>query len=301
LRIALHLSGIAIASDFSGGNYKKKDGGETKGRKQGSLKSYQKRLIANATEWLRQNATYKPYIFVATISDSWDFDNKAIAKFCHNLKNGYKCKHYIWVKEQTKRGYAHYHFIADLPMPKDRGDFKIWSKKLSGYWYSLHNINAIPLTYNSIRFGTRPKENGKRDFYVKDLRMAWYISKYLAKGFENELQTEKSTTRRFSISSSINRNAIEPVIYTKEIEFDEQATVQYIQRVSKNYTEKEISYVNQHGNIVNRSSSPFVYAKVSKKKSESFKSIQGKILNTKDFSWRKNPLHNVYFGFLKKK
>lgn len=300
MRIAIHLSGIAIASDFSGGSHKK-DGVPKEGRKQGSLKSYQKRMIANATEWMRLNATYKPYIFVATISDSWSFNEDAIKTFCHNLKNGYKCKHYIWVKEQTKKGYAHYHFIADFPIPSNPSDFKIFTAKLCSYWFGLHNNGGVPVTFNSIRFGTQPKKNGKRDFFVKDVRMAWYISKYLSKNFENESQVNGKVSRRFSISPSIPRAEIEPVVFSKEIEWDEQKTVQYIQKVKGVYRETDINYVNRLGNNVNCSSSPFIYASVKEKKAENYKSISGKVLNPKDYSWKKHPLHNVYFGFLKKK
>jgi len=198
--IKSHLCGIAVAFDrFEGEQYE--DNGDprgqffnsTQGRPQGSRYSQQKRKIADACEFMRKNSKHKPRIFVATCPGYISGANEiqVIKKLTHNLRNGYGCKKYVWVREFTKMGYPHFHFIADIP--------EFDATKLSLYWSALFNSSAP----NSIRLGTAPRCNkcrtkldkkgdqcfrsgcggvAKVEYFLKDKRMTWYMGKYIAKG-----------------------------------------------------------------------------------------------------------------------
>lgn len=197
--IKSHLCGIAVAFDrFEDTSEPDNEGSQTgnpyieslgNGRYQGSLYSQQKRKIADACEYMRLNAVHKPIIFVATSPGFTDLatEGKLIQKLTHNLKNGYACQNYTWVREFTERGYPHYHFVADLP------DFDV--KRLSLYWSGLFNSTAA----NSIRLGSAPfcfkckrklKQKGDTcqcggkaivDYYLKKKSHAFYLSKYIGK------------------------------------------------------------------------------------------------------------------------
>ncbi len=182
---------------------------QTTGRPQGSLYSQQKKKIADATEWIRRNSTYKPRIFVATSPGFVDHASEAslVSRLVHNLRNGYGCKNYLWVREFTSQGFPHFHFIADI----DQFD----PVSLSLYWSGLFGSDAK----NSIRLGTAPRKNGKRDFWVKSERQAWYLTKYLGKSIadcEKGAIKGKRSFRTFAISQEAAK-ASEPLIYEARI------------------------------------------------------------------------------------
>jgi hypothetical protein len=203
-----HLCGIAVAFDRFDKNedYKPEkkhnpyfEQFENNGRPQGSLYSQQKRKIADACEYMRGNATHKPIIFVATSPGYTNLANEKplIKKLTHNLRNGYDCKNYVWVREATKMGFPHFHFVADMP------DFDCIA--LSEYWSRLFSSQAR----NSIRLGTYPK-NGKRQYYLKGKRMCWYLTKYLGKSigeYENQ-KMFKREFRTFAVSRDLAKQSL---------------------------------------------------------------------------------------------
>lgn len=205
-----HLCGMAVAygSDnsepYTGPRYDFPESSFS-GRPQGSLYSQQKRSIADACEYLRLNSVFKPLIFVATSPGFTNLANEKslIKKLTHNLRNSYECKNYVWVREFTKKGYPHFHFVADMP------DVDVLA--LSRYWSGLFDSTAV----NSVRLGTRPNKQGKRFYYLKGQRMAWYLTKYLGKSIG---EGEKSSLglrrnfRTFAISQELSKNS-QPVYY----------------------------------------------------------------------------------------
>jgi hypothetical protein len=205
--IKSHLCGIAVAYEPKTLR-KNNEPKQTTSRYQGSLYSQQKKAIANATEWIRQNALYKPRIFVATSPGFLNHANEAnfISKLCHNLRNGYDCKHYVWVREYTGNGYPHFHFVADI----DNFDAVRLSLTWSGYFGETAK--------NSIRLGTRPNKQGKRKFWLSSSRQCWYLTKYLGKsiGQPEKGALKNKPVRTFGISQ-IARKESEPLIYEAKI------------------------------------------------------------------------------------
>lgn len=206
LVIKSHLCGVAIA--YEPCTHRRNEENTRPGRPQGSHYSEQKRKIANACEWMRINATYKPRIFVATSPGYTDHANESglIKSFTHNLRNGYGCKNYVWVREFTQAGFPHFHFVADIPEfnPVD----------LSLYWSGLFSSDAK----NSIRLGTAPR-NGKRNFWLKGSRMSWYMTKYLGKSIghcEEGAIKEKRNFRTFAISQQAAKES-QPLLFEEQV------------------------------------------------------------------------------------
>ncbi|HEU5291683.1 MAG TPA: hypothetical protein VFU05_13630 [Cyclobacteriaceae bacterium] len=152
------------------------ESGENSNRPQGSLYSWQKRKIADACEYMRTKPVHKPIIFVATSPGFTDLasERSLIKSFTHNLRNGYDCKNYVWVREFTGAGYPHFHFVADMP------HFDV--VRLSQYWSGLFDSDSR----NSIRLGSAPDRHGRRNYYLTGKRHAWYLSKYLSKSIGKE-------------------------------------------------------------------------------------------------------------------
>jgi len=203
--IKSHLCGIAVAferfEDAAPEDWKSEHPAgkffnySVNGRPQGSLYSQHKRKIADATEFMRLEHVYKPRIFVLTSPGYTSLANEGylIQKFTHNLRNGYGCKNYLWVREATQKGYPHFHFIADC----DKFD----AVDMSKYWSSLFRRSDT----NSVRLGTAAKcskcntklifascqykcrkgcINFKpvRKYWIDSKKMAWYLCKYIGKG-----------------------------------------------------------------------------------------------------------------------
>lgn len=203
-----HLCGVAVTFDrFDADDIREPEtyGSQTvnpyeslkNGRPQGSLYSQQKRKIADACEYMRLNAVHKPLIFVATSPGYTDqaSEGKLIQKFTHNLRNGYDCKNYVWVREFTQAGFPHFHFVADMP--------NVSPIALSLYWSGLFGSDAV----NSIRLGTN-YHNGKRTYYLTSKQQAWYLTKYLGKAIGNCEQGAvkgKRSFRTFAVSQSLSK------------------------------------------------------------------------------------------------
>jgi hypothetical protein len=173
------------------------------GRYQGSLFSQQKHAIADAVEWIRQNSKYKPRIFVATTPGFLELakEGSYVSKLIDNLKKTYGMQEYVWVREYTKKGFPHFHFVADI----DKFD----AVQLSRRWSSYFSSNAV----NSIRVGTRPQANGKRLFWVNSPRMAYYMSKYIGKSIDEFEHLEgKRKPRTFAISQTAAKES-QPLTY----------------------------------------------------------------------------------------
>ena len=205
--IKSHLCGIAVAFDRYEKNEEPEDlalkklrqslqNGEKVNRPQGSLYSWQKRKIADACEYMRIKPVHKPIIFVATSPGFTDLANESslIKSFTQNLRNGYYCKNYVWVREFTGAGFPHFHFVADMP--------NFDAVKLSLYWSGLFGSDAK----NSIRVGSKPDKNGKRTYYLTGKRHAWYLSKYLSKSIgncEHGALEGKRSFRKFAVSREL--------------------------------------------------------------------------------------------------
>lgn len=228
--IKKHLCGLAVA--YEPKTLRTSDSKTMiTGRPQGSLYGQQKRKIADAVEYMRlypETPKHKPVIFVATSPGfvSHATERSLISKLTANLTHGYGCKNFVWVREFTKKGYPHFHFVAELKPKtvkityKKTGKVKrkkifLNAKRLSLYWSGLFNSTAD----NSIRLGTKPDKNGKRQFYVTTQRMAWYMTKYFSKSIgKNELTPmEKGRSfRRFHVSKHLAAASV-PLVYGEEI------------------------------------------------------------------------------------
>lgn len=201
--IKVHLSGIAIAyeppqrNSIPSGN---------PGRAQGSLYSQQKRAIADAVEWMRRFGKNKPVIFVATSPGFVDYRHERgpIKALTHYLRRSCDCQDYVWVREFTGHGYPHFHFVADMPVPRGRDDFRDFAVDMSRYWSSLFNRTA----QNSVRFGTKPP---RPRYFITDVRMARYLSKYIGKAISED-ERRNGTVRRFQISQRARAES-QPLTY----------------------------------------------------------------------------------------
>lgn len=153
-------------------------------RPNGSLFSRQKRQIADACEWLRINQTRKrkALIFVLTSPGFTSLANqpKFISSFTDNMRKNYGLGDYVWVREHTKKGYPHFHFVAHWHPAKWFFDTDLSGRteieKISLYWSSLFDSDSL----NSVRLGTY-KGKKRTGFYLTDERHAWYLTKYLGK------------------------------------------------------------------------------------------------------------------------
>lgn len=273
MNIAVHLCGTAIAYDSLGGcTNKRVVPWKDAQRPQGSLVNQQKRSIANAVEWIRLNAIEKPLIFVAT---SPGFTNAAnersiLSTFTHNLRNGYGVSHYVWVRELTRLGFPHFHFVVSKDWFAD-------PVGLSLYWSGLFGMDAP----NSIRLGSKPDSKGKRDFFIKDLAHCRYLTKYLGKGLSHQNQylveagfpatQYRKTFRQFGISQQAGKES-KPEIFTANYSFNQSDEV--VMTTSGAYVQKPAVCIGR-----------------------SFTNEAGNTFNPHSYQWNQaNPLFPVFFG-----
>jgi hypothetical protein len=273
LIVKVHLSGVAIC-------YEPKKSFHTHdiqpinaiGRYQGSLYNQQKRAISDAVEWIRLHATHKPLFFVLTSPGYVNAKehSKKISQFTHTLRNGYGCKHYVWVRELTSRGFPHYHFVADLPFIRN-------PVALSRYWSSLFGSTST----NSLRLGSAPI-NGKRKFYVDDQRASRYIAKYIGKDLE-KIQYDlleagypqarySKMYRSFAISEQA-RMMSQPVEY--------EANYRFSEREAWNHSEQRVVLRE----FVERT----------------FQDDSGQYVDPNQWDWKRIEPHNVFIGFQRSK
>lgn len=228
--IKYHMSGVAIAYEPHGKPFDGETKFQNEGRYQGSRYNQQKRKVADAVAYMLLCGHFRPVIFVAT-SPGYIADHRQkgyIKALTHYLRNSCGCRDYVWVRERTKKGFSHYHFIADMPFPKRRDDFRALAIDMSRYWSSLFGVSAD----NSVRFGTKPP---KRKFFIDSLKMATYMSKYIGKAMEGGINARGYTIarpglylsayivpyvrcRRYDISRNA-RQCSEPVTFAKQLTF----------------------------------------------------------------------------------
>ena len=101
---------------------------------------------------------------------------KAYKIFLDQLRNQYRIKKYVWVKEYQECGNVHYHILMDTTF--------VDVKKLQKTWNNaLHNITGqYPTTNNSVRLGDNP-----RVYNIQKVKN--YLSKYITKQIANEADT----------------------------------------------------------------------------------------------------------------
>ena len=217
--IKKHLCGIHVKYPEGCGNqtgeYKH---GQSTGRDQGSHYSQQKKRIADGVAYLQSIARpeCKPLIFVATSPGFVDRANEPrfISKLVHNLKNGYGMENYLWVREFTGAGFPHFHFVANIPLPKK--PFVVQGTplpfnpvRLSQTWSGYFGSDAK----NSIRVGSKPNKYGKRMLYLSaNRRKAWYLAKYIGKSRSADEIRTGAKLKSFHMDEKTSA-AIEPQLF----------------------------------------------------------------------------------------
>jgi len=262
------------------------------GREQGSLYSWQKRKIADATEWLRINAEY-PLIFCLTSPGFTSMANATniLSKFINNVRKRYGLGHYVWVRELTKRGYPHFHFIADWHSVQhwfkkhENGETNI--QRLSLYWSSLFGERST----NSIWLGT---DGPKRTYYVEDVKQCRYLAKYIGKNIGQELSylceagftqtTYKKAVRTFCVSPELSQ-------LSAPVEYEQFYNYEFVPRsVYFNPTKDNQWKGGFHTQM-------FPIPKSRSWGDENF-SITDDVL--KNYDWRNTGHGDTYVGFLKR-
>jgi hypothetical protein len=205
MRVKVHITGFACAYEAVPMKPKNPDRSQA-GRWQGSLFNQQKHAIADGVEWIRRNSRFKPRIWVMTTPGYIEAarEGSLIKELTANLRNGYGMGEYVWVRELTKKGFPHFHFVGDI----DQFD----PVKLSLYWSGLFGKTAK----NSVRLGTRPDKNGRRKFWVNSAKMAWYMSKYIGKDLEKPAGMKRRPYRTFAISQRARRES-QPLLYVGQL------------------------------------------------------------------------------------
>ena len=216
-----HISGDAIVYDSKPVKKKQpllfaEDLPSVQGRPQGSLYNHQKRKIADACEWLRQHNRRNPercaLVFCLTSPGYTDEANepKFISRWLDNMRTNYGLGEYVWVRELTKKGFPHFHFVAD------------WWR--SPWWFAsdidtkLSNVHFISKTW-SAHFGSDAKESirlggywyGKRLYELKSRTQCRYLTKYLGKTLTPPAPVMVNPMNGIHINR-INRNA-NPVLF----------------------------------------------------------------------------------------
>jgi hypothetical protein len=207
LRMKVHLTGFACVYEQI--NHKRDPNRPPhQGREQGSLFSQQKHMIADGVEWIRQNSKYKPRIFVVTSPGFVEIPKEgvAISKLVNNMRKNYGMGEYVWVREFTKKGMPHFHFVADID--------KFNPVQLSLLWSSYFGKEAK----NSIRLGTKPRKGHPRVYWIQGPRMAYYMSKYIGKALDplERLKTGRKP-RTFGISQLCAKES-QPLIYVAKVQ-----------------------------------------------------------------------------------
>lgn len=122
---------------------------------------------------------------------------REIDRLCTLLRNAHGLRAYYWVKELTKAGTEHLHFVASFE-PGYRMAYWVGVKKgavkLSLQWSA---ILEMPGAKNAVRFGWYRKK--KRFFYLSKEFGGGYCAKYLSK------PGQRVTGRRFSCSEQLQK------------------------------------------------------------------------------------------------
>lgn len=266
MRLKVHLTGFACAYEAVEGRPKNPDRKPLPGRWQGSLYNQQKHAIADAVEWIRLHSKYKPRIFVCTTPGFLDHakEGKLISDFVKNFKKTYGMQDYVWVRELTKNGYPHFHFVADVA--------KFDAVKASQYWSGLFGESYK----NSIRCGTAPNKNGVRNFWIKSQRMCWYLTKYIGKSIGESEKGQRRKFRTFAISEKA-RVESQPMVYHSRI----------VEHYNGTHN-REFYLCDEQSEYIAENF-------------ETLSSLPPTIINPKAFGWKWTGHGQTYIGFAKKK
>lgn len=277
MNLKIHLSGVAIAYE---------PGGTRKGspslfpkipsRANGSLYNRQKRKIADATEWLRlhQKKDNKAMIFCLTSPGFVSMANtpRFISRFVDNMKTNYGMRDYVWVRELTKRGFPHFHFIAHWNNPQwffdcsecgapmvDKECTACYCKlsrinQLSVYWSSLFGSDSI----NSIRLGSYHPKTKKRSYFVSHPKQCHYLTKYIGKNIGESMDylaeagfpcvKYKKTVRSFGMSTDVAMFS-EPQLFSSQYFQTSERTVMRADGSYVTIPSMEHCYIGESGQI----------------------------------------------------
>lgn len=232
MKIKIHLCGQAVVYDTA---KRLPAFVRVPGRDQGSLYGWQKRKIADATMWLKDNVEY-PLIFCLTSPGYTSLANTTdiLSKFVNNARKRHGLGHFVWVREHTKKGFPHFHFIADWKPVEhwfkkhENGETEI--NRMSRYWSGLFGSDSP----YSIRLGSYHPVTKQRCYYVTHDRQCHYLTKYLGKnigersmdylaeaGFPQMFY--KKNIRGFAVSPDLAR-------FSSPVEYESQYETEFVER-----------------------------------------------------------------------
>lgn len=248
------------------------------GRPNGSLYNRQKRKIADATEWLRlhQRKGQRAMIFCLTSPGFTNVANapRFISRFVDNMKQTYNMKDYVWVREFTKVGYPHFHFIAHWNDPQwffncSECGCTMKDKECSSCYCKLSRINQISLYWsrlfgsdsiNSIRLGSYHPQTNKRTYYVTHPKQCHYLTKYIGKNIgEDFYQIDaesnciiqpifKTRARAFGMSEDVAMFS-EPQLFNSQAFETSQRTVMTATGKEVTIPIMETTYISESGQV----------------------------------------------------
>jgi hypothetical protein len=109
--------------------------------------------------------------------------NPMLNRFITNLKKNYGLKNFLWTREDTKKGRAHFHILADLPYQPIQKINSAWCAAIGSY---APNAVRLPKDHKGI---------------VKDLaKTCRYVTKYISKN-EKEYFPERCYSISYGIKS----------------------------------------------------------------------------------------------------
>jgi len=182
-----------------------------------------------------------------------------LSRWIDNMKANYNLRDYVWVREYTKLGFPHFHFIAHWNNPqwffncsdcggimKDKECTQCYCKtsrvnQISKYWSGLFGSTAD----NSIRLGSFHPATKKRSYYVVHPKQCHYLTKYIGKNigedfyqFDGESNCIiqpifKTRTRAFGMSEDL-------AMFSQPTLFESQA-FQSSERTVMTATGKEVT------------------------------------------------------------
>ena len=147
------------------------------------------------------------YLLFVTITINSDISNKkqvekntgkAYKILLDQLRNQYRVKKYVWVKEYQENGNVHYHILMDTTY--------IDIVKLQKTWNNaIHNVTGqYPQYNNSVRLGNNP-----RVYSVKKVKnyLSKYITKQIAEEAENRNYEGMPAYKRKQVQKQLQKDA----------------------------------------------------------------------------------------------
>lgn len=243
---------------------------EITSRPNGSLYSRQKRQIADACEWLRltQKPDKRALVFVLTSPGFTSLANQPyfLSGWIDNMKKNYGLGDYVWVRELTKRGYPHFHFVAHwhpakwfLDLQQDAPGHEQYRNVsvISRYWSGLFGSDAL----NSFRIGTY-KGKKRTGYYLTTEKHAWYLTKYLGKSINDKhssylaeagypATSYKKAVRSFGMSENVALLSQPDLFESQNLFVSHQASVQTTRGVEQHEIKRfdERVFIGQSGQL----------------------------------------------------